>query len=425
MPMRSVKTKAGCGLIVALAACLCLPLIRREQIRPEALLSDGVRVVLHSVTRGSSHVADLRPLSQRASQFLPKGLVPRKWIEQMPRQEFQTPTNAIVLWVFADKPSMAQRYTITDTNGSGGFISAPGIFRPVNGLLPIVLDEWPRRDSQIAITLLGDFPERKVYGRLIFPNPDRSTDPIFPAERLAATATNGTLELRLVSLDVMANGNGFPTRAGFSWGCRARFEIGESGNATEDWVVQQLWLCDSGGNRRHATGPRGWTNGVFEIFGVPLWTDDPHWRLEVYGTRAANFPPEETATFAGVPMPAAQGAEETIFQTNLLGHAITLRSMRTARALRTAFGGHSMGAPGFVIELDSRDPDWVPKVFSILSDSGQPMRAPAHGYGDGYAVMRFAAPKGTVEPETLTIRVTVQRKRKFEIFAKPEMVDQP
>src|SRR6185369_14834726 len=60
---------------------LIVALVWAESRQPIAVvLSDGARVELHSITRGTNHVADLRPLSQKLLQLAPKRLVPPKWI---------------------------------------------------------------------------------------------------------------------------------------------------------------------------------------------------------------------------------------------------------------------------------------------------------------------------------------------------------
>jgi hypothetical protein len=420
-----MNSKEGRLFVVAgsIFVLLIVALLWAESRQPIAVvLSDGARVELHSITRGTNHVADLRPLSQKLLQFAPKRLVPTKWLKVMPHSELQTVTNVTVLWLYVDRIPTASSYTVTDTNGYGGFISAPERFRPFNGLFALVLKEWPRRSAKIALNFIGDYPQETLFGRLMIPNPKPSSAPVFSPEAIHLVATNGPLELRLASLDLMPRGAPFPSMAGPHWACRTRFQIAELGTLNQDWIVQSVWLCDSGGNRRQATGPRGWTNGVYEMFGAPLWLDDPIWKVEVDLTRSTNFSPAEIVTFAGVAVPSKDGPVEAIYRTNLLGHSITLHSMRAAQIAGKVHGTHSMGGPGFAIEIDSRDAAWVPRITSITSESGDRLRVPGHGYGDGYALMRFTVPSEKSEVKTLTVQATVQRRVRFDLYAKPKVL---
>jgi hypothetical protein len=152
---------------------------------------------------------------------------------------------------------------------------------------------------------------------------------------------------------------------------------------------------------------------------VPLWLDEPAWKVEADLTRRSNFQPAEAVSFSGVPMPTRQTQKETVFHTNLLGMAIALHSMPVAEVLAP---GHSMGAPGFALELDSRNDEWVPKTVGIWNQRGEEMRVRAHGYGPGYSVMRFFAPKNQELPEHLTVKVTIQRRRRFTFLVKPTLI---
>lgn len=81
-----------------------------------------------------------------------------------------------------------------------------------------------------------------------------------------------------------------------------------------------------------------------------------------------------------------------------------------------------MGGPGFAIEIDSRNAEWVRRIVSITSQSGERIRVPGHGYGDGYAVMRFPVPSDKSELKSLTVQATVQRRVRFNLYAKPRVL---
>jgi hypothetical protein len=184
-------------------------------------------------------------------------------------------------------------------------------------------------------------------------------------------------------------------------------------------MVQSMWFSDASGNRRRSGGPRAWNGKWFEIFSEPLWLDEPAWKVEADLIRRTNFPPAETVSFTHVPMPAFKTQKETVFHTNLLGMGITLHSMPVAEIVAPR---HNMGAPGFALELDSRNDDWVPKVVGIWNQRGEEIRVPAHGYGAGYSVMRFSVPKTQEAPEHLTVKVTIQRRRRFTFIVKPTLI---
>ena len=420
VPMRTASRTVGVVLIVLL--CGIAFYIIRNQARGTVRLEDGTLVKLHSITRGTNHVALKSNQLQRMLFLLPARIVPRKWISRTERTEINTPTNAVVVWLSLQGGNNLWSYGITDSDGVGADTIQPGSgpSGTQDMLFPIVLQVWPRRASEIGISFFinrnnGNWP----IERLVIQNPARSSPPAFIPKPTPSRERNGDLDLWLVSLDVLGKGETFNTRAGYHWGSRARFQIVERGITNQDWKVQSMWFSDPTGNNRRADGSRDWTGNWFEIFSVPLWLDEPAWKVEADLVRRSNFQPEETISFFQVPMPSRGMSKEAVFHTNLLGMDITLHSMAIADI---ALRGHSMGAPGFALELDSRNDTWVAQVIGLWDEQGEAMRVPAHGYGPGYSVMRFSAPTNRVTPKWLTVEVTVQQRRRFTFFAKPTLI---
>jgi hypothetical protein len=236
---------------------------------------------------------------------------------------------------------------------------------------------------------------------------------------------NGELELTLVSLEAKNGGKTFPTRAGHWWGGRGLFIVRENGKTNQDWEVHSLALRDAGGNARRATGPRDWNGNEFEIFFDPLFLTEGAWQLDASVVRRRNFSPAETATFTNVPMPSADGPADAQFRTNLLGRELILHVMKVARVDKATASGaqHSMGSPGFAVELATRDADLVPRISMIVDNDGNPMKVPPHGYGQGYSVMRFRNPTDRTLPTNLTVQVTIQPQRIFTFLAEPKVIE--
>jgi hypothetical protein len=403
-------------LLLLLASVLFLTEYRKGH--PSLRLKDGTLVELEAITYGTNHVVWHGTLFQRLLRWLPTDRVPKRFLNGLIPRTFNTPTNANVVWLHLSGPDCEFKAGITDTNGFGAFQSGlenAGISPQDRGssLRPIVLKDWPRPAPEIAITFFEQLErEEKPIGRLSIKNPSRHLVSPFTAEPVPAKRKNGDLDVALFSLEVLPKGEAFDTRVGRYWACRARFQIFEEGATNRDWVVHSMSLADSGGNRRRATGVREWNGEFFEMFSDPLWLDNPVWKVEADLVRAANFRPEETVTFTGVPPPSSN-MQEAIFQTNLFGLEITFHSMKEAKS------GHSMGVPGFAVEVDAAGDEWVPKIVGIRDEQGKALRIPRHGYGPGYTVMPF--PVGTSNPQSLKVTVTLQRLRRFTFFVRPTL----
>lgn len=420
MSSRTTSRTVGVVLLVFLFGIAFF--IIRNQIRGSVRLEDGTLVKLHSITRGTNHIALKDNLFQSTLLLLPPRIVARKWISRTDRMEINTPTNAVVVWLSLQGGNNVWSYGITDSDGVGASTIQPGSGPSGRQemLFPIVLQEWPRRAREIGISFfINRNNEDWPIGRLVIHNPARSSPPAIIPKPTPSRERNADLDLWLVSLDVLGKGETFNTGAGNHWGSRARFQIVERGLTNQDWKVQSMWFSDPTGNNRRAQGPRDWNGNWFEIFSVPLWLDEPAWKVEADLVRRSNFPPEETILFSKVPMPSRMMSKEAVFHTNLLGMEITLHSMAIAKI---AVRGHSMGAPGFALELDSRNDDWVPQVVGIWDEQGEPMRVPAHGYGPGYSVMRFSEPTIKTTSKWLTVKVTIQQRRRFTFFARPTLI---
>jgi hypothetical protein len=414
------------ALLFVLGAGLVL-LIGSRIKRPEPVrLSDGTLVRFHSVTRGTNHVARLGRLHQHILRFAPKRMVPAKWMKGFTVEARGTPTNAVLVWLHLSNARSDLHYSVTDTTGVGAYRSQfTTIPRWDDALYPLTLEQWPKTAPKIGITFYGE-NARETLGSILIDNPQRSTRSAtgqFSARSLPARERNNELELALLTLEVMPGGKTFSHRVGKVWAARATFNIFENGMTNQDWLVQSLYLSDAGGNWRRATGPREWKTNEFEILFDPLFLTEGAWKLEVHLVRAANFPPNETVTFSGVPMPLQNEHKDAVFHTNLLGHRVTLHSMKVAKATRrNQPGTHSMGSPGFVIELDTPGEGLVPRIAGIWNERGEEIPIPAHGSGEGYSIMRFSVPKGSTPPETLRVAVTVQPKRTFTFFASPRVL---
>jgi hypothetical protein len=418
--LNTVRRKLVFGMAVLALALLLASVVLLGEYRKRSSslrLKNGTLVKLEAITYGTNHVVSHGTLFQRLLRFLPKDKTPKRLLGELIQRKLNTPTNSIVVWVYMSGPDSEFRAGITDTNGFGAFqsgLESLSILTQDTGssLNPIVLKEWPRTAPKIAITFFEDLRrEAKPIGHLNFKNPSKASATPFSAEPLPARQKNGNLELALTALEVLPNGNTFETRVGRRWACRARFQVQEGGIRNRDWVIHMMWLTDSGGNHRRANGVREWKGESFEIFSDPLWLDNPVWKVEADLIRAANFRTEETVTFSNVPMPSLE-MEDAVFQTNLFGLGVTLRSMKEAKS------GHSMGAPGFAVEVNAPGDDWVPRIVGISDEQGKGLGVGPHGYGPGYSVMRFSAGTG----KSLKVTVTLQRRRKFAFFVRATLI---
>jgi hypothetical protein len=395
-------------LLLLLASVLLLAEYQKKSF--SLRLKDGTLVELEAITYGTNHIVWHGTLFQKMLRWVPKDTLSKRFFNGLAQGKLDTPTNSIVAWLHISGSSKRLRAGITDTNGFGAFqsgLDSPG----KSSLHPIVLKEWPREAPEIAITFFEELGRAaRPVGRLAFKNPQRQSNAPFTAEAIPAKQKNGDLDLTLVSLEVLPKTEAFETWAGYRWACRARFQVAEGGIPNRDWEIHSIWLVDSGGNRRRATGPRAWKGESFEIFSDPLWLYNPVWKVEAELTRTANFRQEETVTFTDVPMPSLE-IEDAKFRTNLFGLDVTLHSMKRVKA------GHAIGGPGFAIEVNSPGDDWVPMIVGICDAQGKALRVPAHGYGPGYSVVRF--PAGISNPQSLKVTVTLQQLRKFTFFVRP------
>jgi hypothetical protein len=427
------KLVFGMVLLTFLLLLLAFVLLLAEYHKKSSSLrlKNGTLVELEAITYGTNHVVWHGTLFQKLLRWVPEDRLSKRFLNGLTQGTINTPTNSIVVWLHVSGPSKRLLAGITDTNGFGAFQSGLESLgkSPLRSLHPIVLKEWPRAAPQIAITLFEELGRAaRPVGRLAFKNPQKQSRPSFPADAMPAKQKNGDLDVTLLSLEVLPRTETFETWAGYRWACRARFQVAEGKIPNRDWVIHSMWLADSGGNQRRATGPRSWRGesifgqldgsiypsfDVFEIFSDPLWLDNPVWKVEADLIRAANFPPEETVTFSDVPMPSLE-IENAIIQTNLFGLEVTLRSMKRAKA------GHDMGGPGFAIEVNASGDEWVPKIVGIWDEEGKALRVPAPGYGPGYSVMRF--PAGISNPQSLKVTVTLQQRRKFTFFVRPTVI---
>ena len=401
------------------------------------LLKDGTQVKFHSVTRGTNHVARLGNLPQTLLSHAPQKLVPQALMKGIIVEKKTTSTNATIVWVHLSKAKGDLHFSVADETGVGAFRSQfVTVPRWNDGLYPLTLQQWPRSAPNIRLVFYGE-NARETLGSLLIENPSRSSITPFEARPVPPQDRNGELDLTLLSLEAKKEGKTFSTRAGPSWAGRACFSIKENGATNQHWEVHSLSLSDVGGNHRHATGPRAWAGEQFEIFFDPLFLTEGAWKLDVDLTRRSHFKPEETVTFTNVPVPSADGPDDALFRTNLLGRELVLHVMKKVQLPQTrASGVHSLGSPGFAVELADRnnlvrgndDPipgngDLVPRVSMIQDDQGNPINVPAHGYGRGYSLMRFTAPKDRESPNNLIVQLALQPRRKFTFLADPKPID--
>jgi hypothetical protein len=404
-------------LLLTVVVLVAFLIARRP--RPSLQLNRYTSVELDTITFGTYHTLEEGTIVQKMLRHAPRSVrnkLPERLFNGLKTHTLYSASNSVVVWLRGSGLPAELIIGITDTNGIGGPQNNFSVPTGIQGLHPLLFDQWPRTAPEIAISFFEERGnETRSLGRLTFKNPSPQSIPSFQPS--PPIITNGAVELSLNSLEVLANGKTFRSSVDHRNACRARFLVSEMGRKNQDWTIDSLFLADSGGNRHQAAGPAQWNGDFFEIFSDPLWLDNPVWQLEATVVRSSNFPVEEMVTFPALPTPSSQ-KEDIAFQTNLLGHTITVRSMKEAK-----FELEKMGTPGFALEVHSPTEQWVPMFARMWDAQGEPIKVPPQHYGPGYCLIRFPSKKE--DPGPLRVMVTLQKRQKFVFYAKPTLITAP
>ena len=343
------------ALFLAAVAGVIVWLARSHHAVRSFVLPDGTRISFYQATYGTNHEAiyatDWR---DRFARFVPAKYATNlgfKRVVRIATTPLASSSNNLVVWV--KRPGLLpapgsssrgptnprMRATVVDENG----LEASTSISSWDGtLMALLLPNYPRRsqlihvrfwDTSLSTVAPADQP---MLAELEIPNPAPSTAAPWVAETLPAVRVTNGLEISLLKLETGKTTTDTGLRSSGSRGggtatnsrtySLAEVQLRENGQPTTGWSVRRFraaaptgaLLTIQGTSRPPSAGPDGY------FFSGVLWPEEPAWDLTVEVGRQSDYPPEETWSITGIPLPKAGGGQNNVnaavtIETNMFG----------------------------------------------------------------------------------------------------------
>jgi hypothetical protein len=328
------------------------------------------------------------------------------------------------------------RWKIVSPDGTahGGtcFHGVPG--SSFDGLYPICIDSYPRRLSEFTVQLfqpcspdtngvdavwIGDFhvrnphPSREsvwtaepllarresggvtcVLDRFHYPpTPPETTGGGRPGTQALTTTLLGLMQPEVCTFTDRLNilgGAGWNSMHGLVYPLRddhqrtvASFTIEDSNPERGTWELRLFALSDPTGNLSYPCSV-AWEQlgpGLQRLTcsTLPLWADDPAWKIRLQLTRSGIPPIQRVLALKNLPLPGVAGTNLVVLQTNTLGFDLTLRALGAGLPGLTPNPALNLEHPSFLLEFQSPGDDPGNKLgpmlqlLEVLDDTGRPM----------------------------------------------------
>ena len=309
-------------LFLVLVACALFWLSRKRQ-QTNWVLPDGSALSLVKVTTGPVHVLPygkswLNPLYP----IIPAAL--RNKLHFKMASFTSGSTNDLVIWFQRTIPrqqatGLPVRLAMFDPDGSeislpemSQTISIKAVDREITGW---TVHSFPHRSAIIGVRLYS--PDGLLLGQFTVPNRNAIRYPEWKPESLPASRSSDPLEVTLLGFETGVAMPGLVVTGSGRTGARATFALKTMGVVSHDWCVTHL-IATSATGERHISNPGYWLGDVQVVdFDVPLWVQEPAWKLRAEVARAANYPERELWTWTGMVVPGPKQFAQSGAITNL------------------------------------------------------------------------------------------------------------
>lgn len=315
-------------------------------------------------------------------------------------------------------------------HGGSTFRSVPG--GSLEDLHPICIDSYPRRLSEFTVQLfqpcspdtngvdavwIGDFrvqnphpsresvwtaeplPARHESGGVVcvlerFQHPPLTPDTagarIPGTQANAANIPSTPPEISLFGEQIDGRIRGHGVSSGLIFPLRdvhrraeASFTVQDLNSKGGTWDLRGFMLFDPTGNLSYPCSVAWETTGTglqrLTCSTLPLWSDDPAWKIRLQLARSGIPPADRVLVLNNLPFPKVMHTNHVVLQTNALGFDLTLR------AVGAGFPGNHpslplhMHQPCFLLEFRRPEADSGNKLspmlqlLQVLDDTGRPI----------------------------------------------------
>ncbi|HEY1662051.1 MAG TPA: hypothetical protein VGI03_06495 [Verrucomicrobiae bacterium] len=287
------KIVLGVILVVLLAAAAFAAFwLWRPQV---VTFDDGSKLTLISVQSGTHHTP---PVINGVKHARP----------------ITTTTNSLVVWLHEQYDSDEWRYfqfyaydkANTACVGAEGVPNSNG---KVNQVIGVVLDSFPRRQSQFVLRV-----QEQGNGGMEMADKGFTIHHAvgnYPAMAPATLPDTEEDQDLSVTLSKLATGANMPyTRDNddpndpMNKGIQATFQVTRNGQAVTNWQPVAVETTDATGNRVDGQIANNTWQGNDDavIYQFGLWSDEPAWKMRFEFSQQSNFAPEELWNVPGIPI---------------------------------------------------------------------------------------------------------------------------
>jgi hypothetical protein len=408
MRQRVLWAVVGIAVFMVLAAAM---VYRTEPAIVRQPLADGSVMILRGVTYGREHRIALGNALQRiAGRFLPPGLAKRIGVQVLVYSNAQP---CLVVWTEQQKPGSTRRPT-------GGYTATPVIvaddagteFEQVGSSFAsqgsnylveaFPFGAFPRSSGMVNIRVKAFDYVKKGFLEAKF----RVANPVFtrvrpqPPTAYPVRVEQAELAFVLHEFSSCAPPGGNREEA---W-MRARYEILENGNPTNDWRVRGISIWDDAGGGYSPSAIRaleGESRTNMEFRGG-LGTNT-EWRLR-FSVERSTLSSNELVTIRNVPVP---GRSEGRFEpVSVEAQGVTLQ-VTGFRGSQYVFASFAPATEGLRLEL-----------LRLVDDQGREGRVTVTGLGANAQYHFGVAMEKDAKAADLTF--ALRRERKIEVRARPK-----
>jgi hypothetical protein len=303
---------------------------------PAVTLPDGSTLRLVSVGYGTEHFLPGK-WWQRYARHLPLA-----WQSRLPMASGPAMTTSVPslgLWLDWDKldPNVNWDFALADEHDVEARLQpsatansfAAGTTGPRSGFMGRAFTTFPRRSATMELRL---YEPQSGGGRVLlasfrFPNPVREKFPEWKPLPLPATVKHGDLEITLERLSFGASQDHpwRPAKTSEESHALGEFHVTDRG-ALGHWVPDGVQMSDATGNELRA---RSWSRNILVgrpnyLWNPHLWPSEAAWKLQFDFSRSegAYFSTNELFEVPALAVPPMDGATESSFTTNRLGHTL-------------------------------------------------------------------------------------------------------
>lgn len=440
-------------ILVALLAAAVAGLLWSLAPRRVVTLTNGHTIHYLGTSHGTNHVM---PGSSRLVGLLPRSL--RSWLGiGAPAKPYRSEEPEFVFWLRGGSASLTNRITTFDfqtglvsllVDDCGSLIGDDDFGRIMGhpagreGTFGLPFRVLPRRNREITLRFFdgNHEPGRPVLGELTLANPAFETAPVWEAESLPVSRTNGPVVCRLERLVSGVRGcrqGQWRENAAAPWYAAVepgfahrgvalcRFE--EPGTWGTNWSVVRVGLSDATGNRiRCSSQAYRCRDGLVEYPLDAVLCRDETWALSVWAKHRpkVHYNGDEVILLEDI----ENHTQGEINRVDLMFHRHgtevrvgAIAGLSAGAGERGPYLNHRMH--NFRVELRGMPEDVCFDVAEILDEEGRKLD---HGSWikdcSDSAIVYWVHASAPAETKRLTARLVLQRLRRFDFRVKPEVV---